>query len=54
MSDISELFATLTGLRIDGGCDHCDAYQTMRTVDGVHVITVHHDDWCPFYTRRTR
>lgn len=44
-----------TGTRIDGGCDHCDAYQTVSAdpaLPGVIKITVHHDDWCPWWTSR--
>lgn len=39
---------------IPGGCGTCDAHQTVRQAGPrVHVVTVHHDDWCPTY-RRTR
>lgn len=38
----------LDGGEIPGGCELCDAYQTVRPVEaGVWDITVHHDDWCP-------
>jgi hypothetical protein len=38
----------LDGAEIPGGCDHCDAYQTVKPSGaGVWAITVHHDDWCP-------
>jgi hypothetical protein len=38
----------MTGHRIPGGCDDCDAYQTVTHADaGVYVLTVHHDDTCP-------
>jgi hypothetical protein len=41
-------FDELKDQRIPGGCDHCDAYQTMELAPpGVHVLTVHHDDDCP-------
>ena len=34
---------------VPGGCDTCDAYQTISEVmPGVHSLIVHHDDWCPF------
>ncbi len=40
--------AQLEGLRIPGGCDDCDAYQTVKRVaERVTVLTVHHDDTCP-------
>lgn len=46
--DISDLFASYEGLEVAGGCDRCDAFQTLRTDDdGIHRITVHHDSWCP-------
>ena len=36
------------GQRVRGGCDSCDAFQTLEEVDeGVWSLTVHHDDWCP-------
>lgn len=38
----------LTGRRLPGGCDDCDAYQTVRRVEGrFYVLTVHHDETCP-------
>ncbi|MGO8870933.1 MAG: hypothetical protein ACLQPH_05930 [Acidimicrobiales bacterium] len=49
MSPLDDLFSQLGDQQIPGGCDQCDAYQTMETVSpGVHMIRVHHDDWCPF------
>jgi hypothetical protein len=44
---ISEIFDGMAGQRIPGGCDACDAYQTMGERDGIFIITVHHDSWCP-------
>ncbi len=42
--------AALEGLRLPGGCDECDAYQT---VDASHApfyrINIHHDESCPSY-----
>jgi hypothetical protein len=38
----------LDGGRVRGGCECCDAYQTVQLVSpGVWDVTVHHDDWCP-------
>lgn len=49
MNDIRRLLASLDGTQIPGGCERCDAYQTMRVgINGVHHVTVHHDDWCPW------
>jgi hypothetical protein len=50
------IIASLDGAQVPGGCDHCDAYQTVRAHadgPGLHKITVHHDEWCPWW-RRTR
>ena len=51
---VGELLASLDGAQIQGGCDYCDAYQTIRAhalgSHAVHMITVHHDDWCPVLT----
>ncbi len=48
MSAFGDLFGELAGEQIPGGCDRCDAYQTVVTlVPGVDSLTVHHDDWCP-------
>ena len=45
---IRGILGPLDGAHIPGGCDHCDAYQTVAPVEaGVWTITVHHDDWCP-------
>jgi hypothetical protein len=45
---VFDVFAPLAGKRIPGGCDRCDAFQTLNAVDpGVWSLTVHHDDWCP-------
>jgi hypothetical protein len=54
MSGFDELFKNLKeGEQIPGGCDSCDAYQTVDTpTPGIHMITVHHDDWCPFLRAR--
>jgi hypothetical protein len=39
----------LDGAEIAGGCDHCDAVQTVEpAAAGVWSITVRHDDDCPF------
>lgn len=45
---LADVLGPLDGARIPGGCDHCDAYQTVAPfAAGVWTITVHHDDWCP-------
>lgn len=50
MSRLDAMFGTLVGREIPGGCDTCDAYQTVRpdpVLPGMWHCTVHHDDWCP-------
>jgi len=32
------MFAALSGQRIPGGCDDCDAYQAVTQQHGMHVI----------------
>lgn len=44
----------LVGRRIPGGCDDCDAYQSMVLTEGIYMLTVHHDDTCPWLTGATR
>jgi hypothetical protein len=39
--------------RMPGGCDGCDAYQTMtKQADGIFSVTVHHDETCPWLLTR--
>lgn len=46
---VTEALGPLDGAKIPGGCEQCDAYQTCEPAEaGVWIITVHHDDWCPF------
>lgn len=46
---LDALAASLAGLRIPGGCEDCDAYQTFAVVGAVYEIHVHHDRTCPTY-----
>ena len=45
--NINEFLAKHDGT-IPGGCDQCDAEQTLRNENGMWRITIAHDDWCPF------
>lgn len=46
--NVREFFAAHDGAQIPGGCDGCDAYQTVRIDgDGIIHLSIHHDDWCP-------
>lgn len=52
---VTQLLGPLDGARIPGGCDTCDAYQTVRRLArGVWDVTVYHDDWCPFLAELER
>lgn len=45
---VARTLGPLEGKWIPGGCDSCDAYQTVAPVEaGVWALNVHHDDGCP-------
>ena len=47
-SSVGDLLLQFIGLQIYGGCESCDAVQTVAARGpGVYVLTVHHDEWCP-------
>lgn len=47
--------AALDGARVPGGCEHCDAEQTVRPDGaGVWVVTVEHDPQCPVLLAKVR
>jgi hypothetical protein len=47
--DLANVLGPLDGAQIPGGCDWCNAYQTVRAeTAGFWHITTHHDDWCPW------
>lgn len=52
---VTDLIASLDGAQIPGGCGQCDAYQVVRAhaygYQRIHMIEVHHDDWCPVLAR---
>lgn len=44
--------AAMTGRRLPGGCDDCDAFQVLSRLPNdtwgcVYVLTVNHDETCP-------
>lgn len=46
----SAVLDVMTGRRLPGGCDDCDAYQTVdEHTPGLYVLEVHHDATCPEY-----
>ena len=51
---MTNLFGPLDGAHLPGGCDTCDAYQTITpTQAGIWTLTIHHDEWCPALTSTT-
>ena len=53
MSALDDLFGQTQHRPIPGGCDACDAYQTIQVESpGVYVMNVHHDDLCPVLRSR--
>jgi hypothetical protein len=54
-SILRRLFGPRDGEGIPGGCEYCDAYQTVESVsEGIWRMTVHHDEWCPWLRQRER
>lgn len=50
---LRRVLGPLDGGRIPGGCDHCNAFQTVVPLRaGVWLLTVHHDDSCAWLARR--
>jgi hypothetical protein len=55
-SRIAEMIAPFIGKQIPGGCDYCDAYQTIEPIPGFEdtgawLNHIHHDDTCPWWIR---
>lgn len=49
--DLNQLATALAGRKLPGGCDDCNAYQTLHPdPDHPHIthLRIHHDDTCPF------
>jgi len=45
----------LSGLRIPGGCDDCNAFQTVDARHApIYRVTVHHDNTCPTFRAMKR
>lgn len=45
---VDAMLAGLVGLRVSGGCDRCDAEQTMaQELPGIYRLTVRHERRCP-------
>lgn len=46
---LAEILGPLDGAELPGGCDQCDAYQSVAVRAGVWHVTVSHDADCPFW-----
>jgi hypothetical protein len=52
---IGAMLRPLIGATIPGGCDDCDAYQTVEeAAPSMFLVHVHHDDRCPVLRRYQR
>jgi hypothetical protein len=54
---LRDLAAKLKGAKILGGCEYCNAYQTIKEDPDFPAIVhlyIHHDEWCPFLARMQR
>ena len=50
---LGDLFGQTEDQPISGGCEACNAFQTVEEIEaGVYSLIVHHDDWCPFLRAR--
>jgi hypothetical protein len=51
-SALRELTRRLAGRRVPGGCEYCNAYQTLHEdALGIFHICMSHADWCPVLAR---
>jgi hypothetical protein len=51
-TEVARVLGPLDGAQVPGGCECCDAYQTVHPqAHGVWVVAVHHDTWCPLHGR---
>lgn len=52
MDPLVNAFGPLEGEEIPGGCEECDAFQTVEPVEAnLWKLTVHHDPDCPRLAR---
>jgi hypothetical protein len=57
VTDLGPILGQFIGKETPGGCDDCDAYQTVDRDPEEPLIwnmRVHHDDWCPTLARHRR
>jgi hypothetical protein len=49
------ILGPLQGAKIPGGCEWCDAFQTVEPIKaGAWKITVHHDPGCTWFSASRR
>lgn len=49
---IVNILGPLDGDQLPGGCDSCEAYETVEpSTAGVWKLVIHHDDACPVLAR---
>jgi hypothetical protein len=49
MTGADDLFRSLEGREVPGGCDQCNAVQrSVEVMSRVWTLTIAHDDDCPF------
>lgn len=52
---LASVLGPLDGAEVPGGCDTCNAFQTVAPVmAGAWQITTHHDDGCPVLAAHER
>jgi hypothetical protein len=47
---VTRYMQQFVGQQVPGGCELCDAYQTVEQdaeYEDFWMVHVHHDDWCP-------
>jgi hypothetical protein len=57
VSELQDLLAAMVGTSAPGGCDDCDAVQTLERdprMPGIYLLHVQHDETCPTYQRLKR
>ena len=48
MGALDDLFEQTEDQPLPGGCELCDAYQTLTVIaPGVYGMAIAHEDWCP-------
>lgn len=45
MNDVLE---SQLGKSTPGGCDHCNATQTLAKLEGIYLLTIGHEQTCPW------